>query len=121
MSNLTASSHEPAAAGHSNRRRYPRVKGPFDGTWAGAAGNGSARVWDLSVGGCYIDALNDQRQGERITVQISVAEGQISAEGDVVYSVANQGFAVQFIDMPGESREVLYQAMVRMLAEGLGT
>jgi hypothetical protein len=123
MGDQAASSNSPAASEGSGRerRQHPRVKGPFDGSWAGAAGNGSARLWDVSTGGCYIDSLNEQRTGEHITVQISMPEGPIAAEGTVVYSIPNQGFAVQFLDMSDSSREALAQAITRLLAEGQGS
>jgi hypothetical protein len=103
------------------RRRFPRVRGPFDGSWAGAAGRGTARIWDLSVGGCYIDALNDQRNGEILSVTIALPEGQVDADGEIVYSNPNQGFAVKFVTMPDAARHLLHQAVDRLLAEGQGT
>lgn len=110
----------PEATGR-DRRRFPRVKGPFDGSWAGAAGNGSARIWDLSLGGCYIDSMNEQRCGEHVRVDISVPEGRVSAGGVIVYCVLNQGFAVQFADVVPPGLEVLGQTVARLIAEGQGT
>jgi len=97
------------------------VRGPFDGSWAGAAGNGTARIWDLSTGGCYIDALNEQRNGEVLTVSISLPEGLVAAEGEIVYSLPNQGFAVRFVQMDDGSRLALHLAVDRLLAAGQGT
>jgi hypothetical protein len=56
------------------RRRFPRVRGPFDGFWAGPAGPGQARVWDLTVGGCDLDPMNELRNGEGLSIPL--AEGQ---------------------------------------------
>ena len=103
------------------RRRFPRVRGPFDGSWAGAAGRGAARIWDLSIGGCYIDALNEQRTGQILSVTIALPEGQVDADGEIVYSNPNQGFAVKFVMMPDAARQALHQAVDRLLAEGQGT
>jgi hypothetical protein len=97
------------------------VKGPFDGSWAGAAGNGSARVWDLSEGGCYIDALNVQRIGECLSVTIDLPEGLVVARGEVVYCVPNQGFAVKFVMLDDGSAAALAGAVDRLLAAGMGT
>jgi hypothetical protein len=120
MNMFLETADQPAPSGR-ERRRHPRVKGPFDGTWAGAAGNGSARIWDLSEGGCYIDALNDQREGETLNVSIDLPEGSVRAEGVIVYYVHNQGFAVQFLTVDPGSQQVLKQAVDRLLAEGMGT
>ena|SRR5690349_4390847 len=118
------SSTSPAAASTEGtgreRRRFPRVRGPFDGSWAGAAGRGQARVWDLSVGGCYIDAMNEQRNGEVLSISIDLPEGHVAADGEIVYSNPNQGFAVKFVAMPETARQALYQAVDRLLAEGQG-
>jgi len=100
---------------------FPRVQGPFDGKWAGAAGNGSARIWDLSGGGCYIDAHNDQRNGEILSVTIELPEGLVTVQGEIVYSMQNQGFAVKFVAMDDQSRQALHRAVDRLLGEGRGT
>jgi hypothetical protein len=117
---MTDAVAQPALSGR-ERRRHPRVKGPFDGSWAGAAGNGSARIWDLSEGGCYIDSLNDQREGESLNVSIDLPEGLVQAEGEIVYYVHNQGFAVRFVTVDDRSQLALKQAVDRLLAEGMGT
>jgi hypothetical protein len=118
---MTVEAATQPAAGGRERRRHPRVKGPFDGSWAGAAGNGSARIWDLSESGCYIDALNAQREGETLSVTIDLPEGRVRAEGRIVYFVQNQGFAVQFQSVDPESVPALKQAVGRLLAAGMGT
>jgi hypothetical protein len=118
---MTVETMAQPAAGGRERRRHPRVRGPFDGSWAGAAGNGSARIWDLSEGGCYIDALNDQREGETLSVTIDLPEGCVRATGRIVYFVHNQGFAVQFLSIDPSSVQPLKQAVDRMLSAGMGT
>ena len=120
MTTTSAQGAVQAAAGR-ERRRFPRVRGPFDGSWAGAAGNGAARIWDLSTGGCYIDALNDQRIGQSLTVAIDLPEGRVEAGGEIVYSLPNQGFALRFVTMDDASRQTLDRAVDRMLAAGQGT
>ncbi len=107
-----------AAPAGRERRRYPRVRGPFEGEWAGASGNREARIWDLSIGGCYIDSLNDQRPGEHIDVDIPMPEGHIHAGGKVVYSTPNQGFAVHFTEVADDDRDVLRRAVDRLINEG---
>jgi hypothetical protein len=113
----TLATLSPAPSGR-DRRRYPRVRGPFEGEWAGAAGNRTARIWDLSIGGCYIDSLNDQRAGEHIDVDIAMPEGHVHAGGEIVYSTPNQGFAVHFVDVTDGDLEVLRRAVDRLIGEG---
>ena len=109
----------PGTSGR-ERRCFPRVRGPFDGSWTGAGGAGTTRVWDLSLGGCYIDSMNDQRTGEPIHVEIALPEGRVVADGEVVYSVPNQGFALRFIAIADDTRSILARAVDRLLAEGQG-
>lgn len=80
----------------------------------------SARIWDLSEGGCYIDALNDQRVGHTCSVTIDLPEGLVRAHGEIVYFVRNQGFAVRFLDLD-EGHRSIQQAVDRLLAAGQGT
>jgi hypothetical protein len=118
MADTSAFATGPAPLSGRDRRRYPRVRGPFEGEWAGAAGTGAARIWDLSVGGCYIDSLNDQRAGEHVDVDITMPEGRIHAGGEIVYSTPNQGFAVHFTEVSDGDREVLQRVVDRLIDEG---
>jgi hypothetical protein len=120
MADISALATLSASPSGRERRRYPRVRGPFEGEWAGASGNRTARIWDLSVGGCYIDSLNDQRAGEAIDVDIEMPEGHVHAGGEIVYSTPNQGFAVQFTAVSDGDRDVLRRAVDRMIEEGRG-
>lgn len=96
------------------------MRGPFDGSWTGGGGTGKARVTDLSLGGCYIDALNPQRPGDPIQLDIALPEGVVSATGAVVYAVPNQGYAVRFVGLPSEAEDVLRRAVERLVSEGQG-
>ena len=117
---VATTSASPQPSGR-ERRVFPRVKGPFDGTWTGASGRAAARIGDLSTGGCYIDALNDQRHGEQLSVTIDLPEGAVAALGEIVYSTPNQGFAVKFLTMDDASRDAVHRAVDRLLAAGQGT
>jgi hypothetical protein len=107
-----------ASASGRERRRHPRVKGPFDATWEGASGRADCRVWDLSVAGCFVESLATQRSGEPMALQINAPEGSARVSGVVVYSVSNQGFAVQFTAVDPEALRVLQAVVDRRIAEG---
>jgi hypothetical protein len=98
----------------SERRSHPRVKGPFEGFWDGA-GTQSGRIVDLSVNGCFIEALLPPRVGQAVTVSIAIVGGQINLPAEVVYAEANQGFAVRFVDTPDEVANVLRKEIASKL------
>ncbi|MEO7272227.1 MAG: PilZ domain-containing protein [Vicinamibacterales bacterium] len=83
----------------SERRLNPRVKGPFEGYWDGT-GVQQGRVVDLSVSGCFIEAVILPAEGQVVMVSISIGAGRIDLPSEVVYVERNQGFAVRFTEAP---------------------
>lgn len=88
-----------------NRRRYPRLAGPFDGNWNGAAGIRECRITDLNHEGCFIDAMGQPEAGAAVTITAVVAGREFSLPGTVVYVDRVQGFAVLFTE--SDSRTAL--------------
>jgi PilZ domain len=89
------------------RRRYPRLPGPFDGAYDGASGARTARILDLNAGGCFIDVMGAPRTGERVTVSVSIGGRTATLAGEVVYVDRIQGFGVKFTANPPEQVEEL--------------
>jgi hypothetical protein len=98
------------------RRKHQRVKGPFEGLWDGTSGRVPARIVDMSVSGCFIESINMPLVGEVLFVHASVGEQRIQVKGEVVYSVANEGFAVRFVDVPAETAAALAELIAQRLA-----
>jgi hypothetical protein len=91
-----------------------RVSGPFDGRWV-AALTVPIRIHDLSVGGCLIEAHHHQPAGRRITLDIELPfEGWLRLEAETVYARSDYGFAVRFVDVPGDVRERLNRCIDRL-------
>jgi hypothetical protein len=81
-------------------RRYPRVPGPFDGSWNGSSNRRDVRIIDLSLGGCFIDDLTRPAPGEAIRVTLALPNASpIEVGGRVVYVDRIQGFGVAFTDV----------------------
>lgn len=96
----TAAKDDRTATGTlADRRAHPRARGPFEGWWDGSSTQ-SGRVVDLSVGGCFVQSTELPNGGQVIVVSIAVTGGQINIPAEVLYTEANQGFAVKFVDMP---------------------
>jgi hypothetical protein len=99
-----------------SRRRSPRVPGPFDARRVGASG-AHVRVMDLSVGGCLIESLHEEKVGERFTLEIELPqEGWISVQAETLYLKSGHELAVRFVDMSDEARRILQTVVRRLLA-----
>jgi hypothetical protein len=80
----------------SERRSHQRLKGPFDGSWDGSSGMRTCRITDLSVSGCFIDALASPEAGSVINVSIQLDGQTFLVPATVVYIDRVQGFAARF-------------------------
>ena len=98
----------------SERREYPRAKGPFEGWWDGAGRQGG-RVTDLSVGGCFVESVTLPAVGQVVIVWLSIGAGQIQVPGEVMYCEANHGFAVRFVEVPHAILEIVSLEVERRL------
>ena len=85
-------------ADHS-RRQHDRVPGPFDGVRMGLLET-PIRIYDLSLGGCFVHSMHEQREGSSVQLRIDLAdEGWIVVDAETLYRRTGFGFAVRFIDL----------------------
>jgi hypothetical protein len=89
------------------RRKYPRLVQPLDGSWTGASGASICRIGDISWGGCFINSLAEPRIGERTTVTVPVGAAIVTVAGTVVHLDKPMGFSVQFDELSTEQIEAL--------------
>jgi c-di-GMP-binding flagellar brake protein YcgR len=79
------------------RRRDDRVKVDLEVSWEGALSQLRGSIVDLSTSGCFILTDDQVRVGELIRVTIRLPrQGEVSIWGEVVYQIAEMGFAVRF-------------------------
>ena len=82
-----------------------------------ASGKNSARISDISSGGCYIDTIAQLPVGESIALHISATDGQsMRFVGKVAYILDGFGFGVEFTDLTDEHRAFL----AKLLASASG-
>jgi hypothetical protein len=82
-----------------------------------ASGKRTARISDISPGGCYIDTIAQAAVGEPITLVISSSFGEsMQLTGRVAYILEGFGFGVEFIEVTPNQREFLD----RLLAAATG-
>lgn len=85
--------------------RYPYLK---EVELEFASGRRTARISDISIGGCYIDTIAQVPVGEATTLHITSASGDsMQFRGKVAYVLEGFGFGVEFVDLTDVQREFL--------------
>ena len=102
------------------RRSKPRLSVSLDAVWDGdSGGKHSARVTDLSEGGCYLDTVGEVMTGEIVAFRVLLPDDEwLYLEGEVKHHRHGFGFGVQFVDLNDEQTEKLTQLL--QLAEESG-
>ncbi|MEO8041891.1 MAG: PilZ domain-containing protein [Acidobacteriota bacterium] len=73
-----------------------------------ASGKRSARISDISAGGCYIDTIAQVPVGESLTLHISASDGHsMQFQARVAYILERFGFGIEFTDLTDEHRAFL--------------
>src|SRR3984893_6572579 len=67
----------------------------------------SARISELGVGGCYVDALTPFSEGTLVKLRIIRDQGVFESIGKVVYTHANFGMGVAFTDVTADQLSIL--------------
>ena len=104
--------HVPSGAGAGrDRRQHDRFPGPFDGYRVGALET-PLRIFDLSRGGCFVNAMHEQRPGVSFVMKIELPYvGQITVKAVTLYRRPEFGFAMQFVEMSDETASRLEEAL----------
>src|SRR2546425_4612770 len=90
-----------------DRREKPRLRVSLDAMWDSSTQAHSARVTDLSEGGCYLDSVGEVRRGEIVGFRVLLPDDDwLYLEGEVRHHSA-EGFGVQFVDLNEEQTEKL--------------
>jgi hypothetical protein len=82
------------------QRQCERVRFPMEARWEGLSGKHVARVYDISLTGCYIESLGQVQLSEEIGFEIQSPTGRwLPLRGKVIHYQPNMGFGVIFINM----------------------
>lgn len=92
-----------------DRRSQQRIDVSLETVWDGTGSRKcSARVTDLSEGGCFVDTTGEAQIGERLTVRIQLPDGNsLELTGEVAHESRPIGFGLRFVDLSDEQREQL--------------
>ena len=77
----------------------------------------SARISELGVGGCYVDAMNPFPEGTLVTVRILRDQGAFETKAKVVYCHPACGMGIAFADMEPSQRAVLEEWLAEAVRE----
>ena len=98
------------------RRLHDRVAGPFDAYRIGRLET-PVRLYDLSLGGCFVNSFHEQQEGAPITLKIDLPqEGWITVNAETLYRRPGFGFAVRFVNMDAETESCL-ERTIQLLKE----
>ncbi len=90
------------------RRVKPRLSVNLDAVWDREQAGHSARVIDLSEGGCYLDTVGDVMAGETVAFRVMLPDGDwLYLEGEVRHHRQGFGFGVRFTDLNEDQLEKL--------------
>ena len=78
------------------RRAAERFRTDYPARWEALSTQGRGEVCDLSVLGCFVLTGAEVTPGELIRIEINFPQETALVWGQVVYSVAEMGFALRF-------------------------
>lgn len=107
---MSSSEHATAVA-VDDRRVHTRIAGPFDG-WRVGLLDTPVRIFDLSSGGCFVNATHRQDGGQRLTLKIELPHGGwIKVKAQTLNRHGELGFPVRFLEMSDVDQRRLDRAI----------
>ena len=90
------------------RRSEKRWDVSLDALWDGKSGNYTARITDLSDGGCYVDSLGDVTMGELVHLKLQLPGGEwLELAGEVAHHTPPVGFGIRFLELSDDQLAAL--------------
>ncbi len=77
----------------------------------------SARISELGVGGCYVDALNPFPEGALVGLRILRDQGVFETKAKVVYCDSRFGMGQAFIEMTLDQRSLLENWLAEIVSQ----
>jgi hypothetical protein len=93
------------------------VAGPFDG-WRLGLLDTPVSIFDLSVGGCFVNSTHVQQPGQVIKLKIDIPdEGWIRVKAQTLNRQRELGYAVRFVEISDVDARRLDRAIRRMIGD----
>jgi hypothetical protein len=77
----------------------------------------SARISELGVGGCYVDALNPFPEGALVALRILRDSGVFETKAKVVYCDSRFGMGLAFIEVTPDKRSLLENWLAEIVSQ----
>jgi PilZ domain len=98
----------PTGENGNERREDERSSVSLEAWWEGLSGRYTARVSDLSMGGCYVESPGHVQLGELVVFAIMRPDGRwLPLRGRVITSEPEIGFSVSFTYLTDEEQQEL--------------
>ena len=99
----------------SDRRREKRWDVCLDAVWDGKSGNCTARVTDLSEGGCYVDSLSHPNVGDILNLKLQLPNGDwLELTGQVAHQAPPLGFGLRFVELTDQQLKNLRSVIAHL-------
>ena len=96
------------------QRAAPRFRVDLNAHWETLKSQGRGAVSDLSAGGCFVLSGGQVKAGELTRLQITSADQVVVAWGQVIYAIAEMGFAVRFVFERDQDRNPLIRLISKL-------
>lgn len=97
----------------SDRRQYARQSVMLPCRLDGVTASGTMHVIDVSAGGCFVATRTSVSAGAEITVRANFGGVELALVGRVVHVRPGRGFAIEFGNLPSDTRYLLEQFLMR--------
>lgn len=97
------------------RRTAERVRTNLKARWEGLISQGRGSICDLSSAGCFVLTGGEVTVGELVRLEIHFPERVDLVWGEVVYAIAEMGFALRFAFAGEEEMRALKQTSEDLL------
>ncbi|HYY41261.1 MAG TPA: PilZ domain-containing protein [Pyrinomonadaceae bacterium] len=95
-----------------DRRAAERVRLTLEARWTGLSGQHTARVYDLSLTGCYIETMVQVAAGERVVFQVALPDQSwLILHGVIVHCDPHIGFGLRFLALAPPTRRRLEETL----------
>lgn len=90
------------------RRVAERVPLMLELRWQSLSGKHTARISDMSVGGCYVETMGQVTVGELIRFEVQLPTGRwMPLVGEVVYHLPGMGFGIRYRNLTEGQRQMI--------------
>jgi PilZ domain-containing protein len=96
-----------------DRRQFARQSVMLPCRVDGVATSGTMQVTDLSAGGCFIATRESVAAGSDVTIRAKFAGVELALTGRVVHVRPGSGFAIEFGNLPPDTRYMLEHFLTR--------